>query len=185
MNIFFTTSIRGLNKFKQNYDLIYKLINELGHKYIGNYPFTVTTKEVYSYGDKEILDFFNQLNNHMKNCDIMILEISAHSISMGYLIMKMLSMKKPVIALYTKGNKPAFLAGIEDENFQLIEYNLQNIKKTLIDAIDYSKGNNLSRFNLLLDSNLTNYLELEAEKDNISKAAFIRKLIKEHKKENS
>ena len=158
MTIFYTASIRGLTKYKQNYDLIYKTIKSLGNKYIGNYPFKVTTNEVYSYNEDEILDFFHTLESFMKKCDLMILELSTHSVSMGYMIMKQLSMKKPVIALYTKSNKPAFLAGIDDDNFQLIEYDLHNVKKLLIDAIEYAKGNNNSRFNLMLNPSLTQYI---------------------------
>lgn len=182
MNIFFTTSIRGLNKFKQNYDLIYKLINELGHKYIGNYPFTVTTDEVYSYNQNENMELFNSMNKYMKECDLMILEVSQHSVSMGYMIMKLLSMKKPVIALYTKNNNPAFLEGIEDDKFQLVEYNLNNLKKLLKQSIEYAKDGNSSRFNLMLNPDLLNYIDEQAEKENMSKAAFIRNLIKNHRK---
>jgi hypothetical protein len=182
MTIFFTASIRGYKKLKNNYDLILKIIKNLNHKYIGNYPFIVTTDQVYSYNQNENLELFNSMNRFMKNCNIMILEVSEHSVSMGYMIMKVLSMKKPVIALHTKNNNPAFLEGIEDENFQLIEYDSINVKKIIIEAISYSKSNNTSRFNLLLNPELTTYIEDTSKQENISKAAFIRQLIKSHKR---
>lgn len=181
MTIFFTTSIRGLKDFEKNYNTIFDNINKLGHKYVGNYPFKVTTNEVYSYNQNENMELFNSMNGFMKECDLMILEVSKHSVSMGYMIMKMLSMKKPVVALCTKNNNPAFLVGIEDENFQLLEYNENNLVNLLKDAIEFSKSNNTLRFNMLLNPDLTQYIESAAENEHISKAAFIRQLIKNHK----
>lgn len=184
MTIFFTTSIRGLKDFEKNYNIIFDNINKLGHTYVGNYPFKVTTNEVYSYNQNENMELFNSMNSFMKECDLMILEVSKHSVSMGYMIMKMLSLKKPVVALYTKNNNPAFLVGIEDENFQLLEYNENNLVNLLKDAIEFSKSNNTLRFNMLLNPDLTQYIESTAEKEHISKAAFIRQLIKSHRNGN-
>lgn len=177
MTIFFTASIRGYKKFKSNYDTIYKIIKSFGHSYVGNYPFTVTPEEVYSYNQNENMDLFNSMNKFMKNCDLMILEVSQHSVSMGYMIMKMISLRKPVIALYTKNNRPAFLEGIEYEKFQLIEYNFENLKEMLKQAIEDSKNSNSSRFNLMLNSEQLNYIEEQSELNNTSKAAYIRSLI--------
>jgi hypothetical protein len=184
MKIFFTSSIRGLKSFKDNLDCIYNNIKDLGHNYIGNYPFKVTTEEVYIDNPDKNMKLFNDMENFMKECDLMILEVSKHSVSMGYMIMKVLSMKKPVIALYTQKNNPAFLVGIEDENFQLIEYEPNSLKKTLEKAIENASDVGDIRFNMMFSPKLSTYLKEASETESVSKATFIRRLIKEHKNKN-
>lgn len=179
MQIFFTSSIRGLKNLKHNFDSIFLSISQLGHQYIGNYPFSVTEEKVYSYDQTESIQLFDHMNEFVKKCDLMILESSTHSTLIGYLIMKALSLKKPVIALYVKGQLPVFLLGIDDENFQLVEYEVGTVKQTLTDAIEYSKANNLTRFNLMMPPNLSSKLESLSHQQNLSKAGVIRKLIEE------
>lgn len=184
MIIFFTSSIRGLKQFQTNLNSIYSAISILGHKYIGNYPFKVTVEEVYFKNPNNNVKLVNDMENFMKECDLMILEVSKHSASMGYMIMKVLSMKKPVIALYVKENNPAFLIGIEDENFQLIEYEPTSVKDTIKKAIKYAGDVGNIRFNMLLSPKQSIFLKEAAEKEGISKATLIRKLLTKYKKES-
>lgn len=177
MKIYFTSSIRGLKNLKNNFDAIYISIKKLGHEYIGNYPFKVTEEDVYAFKESDCLDLLKSTHRYLRECDAIILEISTHSASIGYLIMKALSLKKPVIALYVREHLPVFLLGIDDENFQLVEYEVSTVKETLADAIEYSKANNLTRFNLMLPPNLSNKLEILSHQQNLSKAGVIRKLI--------
>ncbi len=64
----------------------------------------------------------------IKKADIIILEVSTHSLSMGYLLQQGLSMGKPVVALYAEGHNPAFINGIENEKLQIIEYSDENLE---------------------------------------------------------
>ena len=59
MIIFFTSSIRGSKELQKNLNAIYKSIKELGHQYIGNYPFKVTTEEVYLDNQSKNIQLFN------------------------------------------------------------------------------------------------------------------------------
>ncbi|MBP7740734.1 hypothetical protein KA089_00955 [Candidatus Woesebacteria bacterium] len=184
MIIFFTSSIRSLKNLKQNLDSIYNSIIELKHQYIGNYPFKVTEEEVYLDSFDKNIKLFNDMDNFMKDCDLMILEVSKHSASMGYMIMRVLTMKKPVIALYVKQHKPAFLVGIEDENFQLIEYAPANVKQTLKKAIKFAEYTGNIRFNMMLSPKMSLFLKESAEKEGLSKATLIRTLLENYKKDN-
>lgn len=184
MTVFFTSSIRGLKDFHSNLNAIHSAISILGHNYIGNYPFKVTEKEVYFANPNNNIKLFKDMEKFMKECDLMILEVSKHSSSMGYMIMRVLSMKKPVIALYVRENNPAFLIGIEDENFQLIEYETATVKDTIKKAIKFACEAGDIRFNLLLSPKLNIFLKEASQKEGISKATLIRKLLNKYKNES-
>ena len=184
MNIFFTASIRGQKNLKTNLDLIYKSIITLQHNYIGNYPFKVTENEVYHFSIDQNIKLYNDMEGFMKECDLMILEVSEHSVSMGYMIMKVLSMKKPVIALFEIHHKPAFLIGIEDENFQLLEYKPETVTQTLKKAIKYAGEVGNIRFNMMLSPKMSLFLKESAEKEGVSKATLIRTLLENYKQNN-
>ncbi len=183
MNIYFTASARATPETKINYQKIFNSIEDLGHNNIDNYQINTNPKKFYTSSDDNKSKIYNNALELIKKSDLVILEVSTHSLTMGYLIKYSLDIKIPVIALYTGENEPGFAIGIEDENFQLIEYEASSVKETIKKAIKYASEAGDIRFNLLLPPKLSIFLKEASEKEGISKATLLRKLLTKYKKE--
>jgi hypothetical protein len=177
MNIYFTASARATVEIKQNYQIIYDSIISLGHKNIDNYKINTNPHNFYSSTDNHKSEVYNNSLRLIKKSDLVILEVSTHSLTMGYLIKYALDIKIPVIALYVNKQKPGFAIGIEDDNFQLVEYLPKSLKITIKKSIEFAKNTENTRFNMMLPPKLSTYLKEVSEQKNISKANFIRNLI--------
>lgn len=185
MKIYFTASARASKEEKENHELIYSLIKELGHSHIDNYKINADPQKFYSSKDAEKANVYQHALDFVKNADLVILEVSTHSLTMGYLIKHAIDVHTPIIALHTKHHSPGFILGIDSDSFQLIEYDRDSLKRKLIHAIDHLKNLEDVRFNLMLPSKVHNYLSEAARQSSVSKAHFIRNLIIEHEKKRS
>ncbi|MBU0974596.1 hypothetical protein KKD03_02755 [Patescibacteria group bacterium] len=181
MNIYFTASARASIEIKQNYQMIFDSIRKLDHKNIDNWKINTNPHNFYSATDDHKSEVYSNALELIKKSDLVILEVSTHSLTMGYLIKYALDIKIPVIALHTSKHEPGFIIGIEDENFQLIEYAPNSIKITLQKAIKFAGNTGDIRFNMMLSPKLSTYLKEASDTENVSKAVFIRRLIKEYR----
>jgi len=182
MNIYFTASARASNDQKNHHPFIYKTIVELGHIHIDDYKINSDHEKFYSSKDFLKANVYKSALNFVKQADLVILEVSTHSLTMGYLIKHAIDVHTPIIALHIKEHSPGFILGIENDAFQLIEYNKENLKNKLKNAISYVENLEDVRFNLMLSPKVNIYLTEAAKEVNLSKAKFIRNLIKEHQK---
>lgn len=181
MNIYFTASARANKDEKQNHELIYETIIKLGHQHIDDYRINKNPNKFYQSDDNYKQSVYKKALDFVKNADAVVLEVSTHSLTMGYLIKHAIDTHTPIIALHTKNHSPGFIIGIDDESFQLVEYSEKNLVKRLTDALEYLKNLEDVRFNLMLSPKVNNYLTDAAKKHEVSKAHFIRNLILEKK----
>ena len=87
----------------------------------------------------------------VKKADVVVMEVSGHSMSMGYLISKALEMNKPVVALHKKEHTPNFIKGINDPKLLISEYDediLEEIFGEINDEFDIEDENKLTIFAL-------------------------------------
>jgi len=113
----------------------------------------------------------------LKKADVIMMEVSGHSFSMGFIVSKALDLCKPVVAFYKKGSKSFFLSGINDPKFKLIEYTCQNINEMLDLAVEEVKKGIDVRFNFFVSPKILNYLDWVAQKRMIPRSVFLRNLI--------
>jgi len=120
----------------------------------------------------------------INKADLMVMEVSGHSMSMGYLISKALEMNKPVIALYTVDHKPVFIKGIVNPKLILVEYTKDSLEKVMDEAFKKAKGLIDMRFNFFVSPKILTYLDWVAQRRMVPKSVFLRNLIeREMKKE--
>lgn len=120
----------------------------------------------------------------LKKADVVMMEVSGHSLSMGFIVSKTLDLCKPVVAFYKKGCKPFFLSGINDPKFKLIEYTHENINEMLDLAVEEVKKGIDIRFNFFVSSKILNYLDWVAQKRMIPRSVFLRNLIEREMKKD-
>jgi len=180
VKIFFTGSPRSLRIKEQsdNLNKIYKSLSAYG-KHTSDLVINNDPDSFYEYSLEEIDQHYQNTLTNLKKAYVIVVEVSIHSLSMGYLINKGIELSKPTLCLYSKGNAPFFLSGIHDPNLVVSEYTYESIDDVISDAFDYFSGNQDKRFNLMLSPQMINFLNDYSKKNKMSKAQIIRKAINE------
>lgn len=185
MKIFYTASLRGVKEHKEILQRIFATIEKMGHTNLDRVLFNIDDKEnFYSGSHTEKVGHFKRIIRCIKDADIVILEVSTHSLSMGFILHKALEMGKPVIALHLPGNAPFFALGIEDEKLQVIEYLEDDIFDILQTAIDYAAGMSDVRFNFFISPAIGQYLDWISKNKKIPRSVYLRNLIEKDMQEN-
>lgn len=141
-------------------------------------------EKVYDDNNKEAASVYKEAIDQVKKADVVMMEVSGHSVTMGYLISKSLDLCKPAVVFYKKGTKILFLKGINNPKLKLKEYDKQNIEKLLDEAIEEAKKEIDVRFNFFVSPKILTYLDWVAQKRMIPRSVFLRNLIeREMKKE--
>lgn len=181
MKVYFVASIRNGKRFYlKHYKAIVATLEKLGCE--------VETCDVFVEGiedrvtkmsEKDLTEAHSRLLRRLKTADVVVVEVSVQSTSVGYEITEALFFEKPVIALYTNSSSiPLLLEGRNDERIQFLEYNLSNLPMVLEKAIDEAKRMLNIRFNFFIDSEILQFLDRIAKKQGISRSGYIRDLIK-------
>lgn len=184
MKIHFDASGRGFDRFGNIYLEIEKIIADLGHQNLNSLFDESVVQQFYEGAHKKRVDRFKELKKSIKEADLLILEVSIHSLSMGYWLQKAIELNKPVIALYLKDYDPKFLEGVKDDKFQLIEYEESEIEEVLKEAIEKAIQSQDTRFNFFISPSHQAYLDWIAKERKIPRSVFLRRLIDEHMRKN-
>lgn len=184
MKIYFSAAITQKHKYGEIYNQVInhllKLKHQVQHKHISDIKYDDITGQT----DKERIDYYKKAIKWISNSDIVIIEASFPStIHIGHEISIALNKNKTVIVLYEKNNEPFFLRGLQSENLILTEYSENNLINNLNDALDYASHISDIRFNLMLPVSLSNFINDVSRNEMISKAEYIRQLVKRDKKE--
>lgn len=184
MKIYFDASGRGFDQFGKYYRQIDDFIKDLGHENLNDLFNESVVQQFYEGPHKKRVNRYQDLLNNLKKSDLVILEVSIHSLSMGFWMQKALELNKPVIALYLKGREPKFIEGVQNDKLQVIEYEDINLKEVLKYSIDFASDQQDTRFNFFISPKHQNYLDWIARNRKIPRSVFLRRLIEDHMKQN-
>ncbi|GIK83552.1 MAG: hypothetical protein BroJett025_01740 [Patescibacteria group bacterium] len=184
MKVYFTCSARGTQNFSNSYQKIYETVKKLGHEHTSDYAKDSDPGEVYGYSHEERVSLYEEAIRDLKSSDVVLLEVSTHSLTMGYLMQMALTLGKPVIALHLKDYKPAFAAGIEDDKLQVIEYTNEMLSEVLGDALEYAQSKMDFRFNFFISPAIGNYLDWISKVKKIPRSVYLRNLIEKDMEDN-
>ena len=186
MKVFFVASPRSANKepnlFLRINNLLSKEANLLGNMVPqwtkGN------VSDFYNGTHKERIEHFKKTMEYVKKADAVFVELSEHSMSMGYIVNKALENSKPVVALYKKGFEPYFFSGIEDSKLVIMQYTEENLEEVLKEALIRIKNHSDVRFNFFVSPKILAYLDWVAQKRMIPRSVFLRNLIEREMKKD-
>jgi len=101
MNIYFACSITGGRELEADYQKIVAALTADGHEI----PTSHLAQSDVMENERELApqDVYERDVNWVKNCDVLIAEVSVPSHGVGYEIGFALSMEKPVLCLHQKG----------------------------------------------------------------------------------
>ena len=182
MKVYFVASPRAKKIFGRDIETAYNAISELGYQHTSDFIERVDPEALYDLDQKEIIDHYRKTMKAVKDADMIVVDVSVASMSMGYIVDRANEYSKPVIILHTKGNEPFFFSGIQDDRVQIVEYGADNAKEVLKSALDYAKELLQTRFTMLMPAELMKFLDKIAGKVGTSKSEYIRKLIERERK---
>lgn len=187
MKIHFFGSLAG-NKLrkgkKTNYERIVEAIEALDHEVITKHYLKKDTDTVLKESDVEHKEYFNKMRRWIRKADIVVVEVTKPEIGTGYEVALAVNMGKPVIAFYTEGEYSPIFVGQGTQQVQHLEYDSDNIKEVLNFAIEEAKNQMDVRFNFFISPEIAAYLDWVSKEKRVPRAVFLRRLIKEHMREN-
>jgi hypothetical protein len=176
MKVYFVGSISGKDKYFQNYNRIVDFLKKEGHKV---YEITLKPSKgfVYNLSDEEKVEQYKRVLSWITDADVIVAECSYSSLGVGYEISLALEKGKPVVALYEEGHAPHFIEGIKSEKLAVVKYSLDDLHKTLKDAIEFVSEQMDVRFNFFVSPRIVNYLDWIAKQRKMPRAVYLRRLI--------
>lgn len=186
MQVYFVASSRLVRKDVSLYKRMYEVLAD-GNKMVSDKVLKLIRSKTV---DSKIESLEFKRNNYeesiksLKKAEVVVIEVSGHSMSAGYLIAQALEMNKPVIALYEKNAKPIFIGGIVNHKLFLVEYDDKNVEEVIKLTLKKVAALVDVRFNFFVSPEILTYLDWVTQKRMIPKSVFLRNLIeKEIKKE--
>jgi len=179
MQVYFVASSRLVGKDTELYSRIYKTISN-EHKMVSDRVLRWIKggiKDLSGASVEKKKENYLQVLKCIKKADIVVMEISGHSVSMGFILSKAIEENKPVIAMYTADMNPVFVKGIVNSKLILAEYNKKNLEQVISESIKKAKCLVDMRFNFFVSPRILNYLEWVGQKRMIPKSVFLRHLI--------
>ena len=186
MQVYFVASSRLVGKNKEIYAQMYKTIS-LEHKMVSDKVWKWVKSglnESIKVDEKAKKENYDETLKCINRADVVIMEISGHSMSMGYILSKALEINKPVIAMYREEMQPIFIAGIGDPKLILAKYTETNIEKVIWESLKKARSLIDVRFNFFVSPKILTYLDWVGQKRMIPKSVFLRNLIEREMKKD-
>ena len=187
MKVYFLASPRVVGKRQKFFGRVfkylsadYKMVNDL----VARLAKMDNTEEFYQVELKERVNRFKKWMSLLRQCDVVVVEVSGHSMTLGYVVGKALELNKPVVALYQKGEESYFVSGIKNSKLQMVEYGEDNIEKALAEAMENARSLIDVRFNFFVSPEILTYLDWVASSKKVPRSVFLRELIEKQMKKD-
>jgi len=184
MKVYFLVSPRVVDKRQEFFSGVYdhlkkknKMISDLVKRLS-----KMKAGDFYKVPEEEGADRFKMWVGYVKKCDVVVVEVSGHSMTLGYVLGKALELNKPVVALHRKGKKSYFVSGMDNFKLQVVEYDKTNVLKVLDEAMEKARKMVDVRFNFFVNPKILTYLDWVAMNKKVPRSVFLRELIEKQMK---
>jgi len=177
MLVYFTASIVGKKRFLKNYLHILSCFQSKNFDVLADHILKTTEQEIRFEKKEERLRFHSRLEKWIRSCDMMVVEASFPSISVGYEISMALQLHKPILILYCEGDPPSLLVHHSDEKVVCEKYTHSTLCGIVDDFVNYAQGAVDSRFTFFITPAIVSYLEKVSKKSRLPKSVYLRRLI--------
>lgn len=183
MKVHFTASLQDIDNHIGSYTEIVSAIKKAGHRLVRDWLEEATTVQAAnkSYSQPGWQKISEQTLDAVVQSDIVIIDASVPSFSLGYQASVTLNHKKPLLILFRDGTENREL--IYDASYSLMEMrvykdhkDIKNIVETFLEINDIDSKD--MRFNMFLDRESYTYLSWESAKTGKTKAQIIREIIR-------
>ncbi|HEX8923958.1 MAG TPA: nucleoside 2-deoxyribosyltransferase [Patescibacteria group bacterium] len=178
MKVYFAASVRGKANFEEQYNKIVEVLQKGRCQVYADHILNNNSDKVEHQSHEEVQKAYKVLSEQMKKADLVVAEVSTPSVSVGHEISESLTMGKPVIMLHVEGgNRAMLLEGRRDERIQTIDYNIENLEKKLLEALDEASKLMDVRFNFFVSPKILRYLDWVSQNRKVPRSVFLRDLI--------
>lgn len=182
MIVHFTTSKKDIEEEYQNLSQITGIIKDLGHTFARDWWSEEYERAKKGNKDTSEIDW-KKINEEamgaLARADVVIIEATAKTLSVGYQLASAIQQKKPVLVL-TKNNSLSgtFGSGISSDLVRFAEYDDNNLEKIISDFLrDNTIDTKDMRFNFFINRPIYNYLRWASFKTGKTKAEILRELV--------
>jgi len=182
--VYFLVSPRIVGKKQEFFSGVYDHLKKK-NKMVSDLVKRLSKMEVgdfYKVPEEEGADRFKRWLGYVKKSDVVVVEVSGHSMTLGYVMGKALELNKPVVALHRKGQKSYFVSGMDSSKLQVVEYDKANVFEVLDKAMDKAKKMIDVRFNFFVNPKILTYLDWVAMNKKIPRSVFLRELVEKQMK---
>jgi len=186
MQVYFIASSRLVAQDKEIYSQMYKTISS-EYKMVSDkvWKWVKTgVNDLIKSDEQAKKENYTETLKCINKADVVVMEISGHSMSMGYIVSKALEINKPVIAMYREGMEPVFIAGIGDPKLIMVKYTPENFEKMIWESLKKARSLIDVRFNFFVSPKILTYLDWVGQKRMIPKSVFLRNLIEREMKKD-
>lgn len=133
-------------------------------------------------------EVYNSVVGSILASDVVVIEGTVTSFSVGHQVTLGLSKNKPTLFLIRKDlkgkkggkTKDSFLSGLTSPLLKVVEYDTSNLADILNDFLNNNGGRPVVKFNIVLTKEIENYLDWASFTYKINRSEFIRNLILRH-----
>lgn len=181
MNIFFGCTTHDLELHKEVYLAIRKHILDSGHILTRDWIPEAIDEANSNIPQTRRPDLYDEVMNAILHSDLTIFECSAPGMSVGHQITFSIEKSKPTLILLDSSGKNTgdlFIAGTNSPYLRLKNYkNPAELDKIIDDFLSNNSPTSKTRFNLVIERELNNYVEWASFKKNLSKTEIIKNAI--------
>lgn len=186
MKVHFACSTAEIETYKSNYRKICAMIKGMGHTitrdWLEEAIGLIESKTVNSLDRKDV---YGKVTAAIFSSDVVIIEGTIVSFSVGHQVTLSLSKNKPTLFLIAKKHtgkknseiKNSFLTGLNSPLLTIVEYNDSNLADVLSEFLKNNGSKPIVKFNIVLTKEIKNYLDWVSFTLKVNKSEFIRNLI--------
>lgn len=180
MVIFFTASLHAKVTHLKQYQAIFRHLQQR-HTVLAEHVFNIELNQVTSWSPEYHFKYYQTVLERIKLAEVVVAEVTAGSLNVGYEIGIALQQGKPVIALYEQGSQPQILEQVDQALFETkilaVEYQSRQLFSQLDQALADIGKHITQRFTLLLPTHLMLHLETVARERGVPRSVYVRHLI--------
>lgn len=179
MKVFFDATPSRLEEYGKNYQLIGRVLEELGHELTSRWILDFD-ESFYEMPRDKWGCHYREIVRQIEVADVAVVDVSVSSTTCGQMIQIALMGRKPVIALTDRSYTNIYLEGAGDMESKLmvVEYDLDSLREKLEVALEYVEEWLETRFTMILDGKTRRLLD-EAAKSGESRSEYLRRLVNE------
>src|SRR3989344_5898365 len=181
MKVFFGCDAQEILKYKDAYVIIRDTIKNLGHTITRDWIDLSIKRAEENVGDPGS-KYYAQTIESLLAADVIVIEGTIQSTSLGHQITLALQKNKPVLYLTQKKKDQLieeFISGTGSKLLTIKSYTLNNVDKIVEDYLNQNDGEIKTSFNLVRDKIKDNFLEWAAYTYKKSKPELIKEAIDE------
>ena len=146
----------------------------------------LVTKDTQTKGlisKSDVAKYYQKLKSTVKTSETLIVELSAPSTELGFLIAEALTQRKPVLALFPKTSKIELEGFFNDKHsrfLQIKRYTDTTLAQDVDEFVSFATQKVDTKFILIITPEIDSYLRWKAKEEGVRKAEVVRNAVEEY-----